>query len=219
MSSLSHRALFVLCIAALAMPLLADAPATLEACVNNGNGILRLVDASTACHANETRVQWSVTGPAGPQGPAGPAGPPGPAGTDSSGGPPYVWACTPAYYFSGGNTNASLFIFNGSASTANVAVNFLNKDGANLAGVNVPGATPPVVGDPIPTYTGQTGATTVPLPSANTMVVSWVTAQGNPASGGNVPATVRVTSDQPIAVGSNIEFSGFHPVTCGFVHR
>lgn len=44
------------------MPLCADVPATLEACVNNGNGMLRLVDAATASHANETRVQWSVTG-------------------------------------------------------------------------------------------------------------------------------------------------------------
>lgn len=216
MITLSRRVLFALSIAIIAIPLYADTPAVIEACVNTGNGMLRLVDAVTVCHANEVRVQWNIAGPAGPQGPA---GPPGPAGTDTSGGPPFVWACTPANYFSGSNTNASLFIFNGSGSTANVAVNFLNKDGLNLAGATVPGATPPSPGDPVPTYPGQSGATTVPLAASNTMIVSWVTAQGNPASGGNIPATVRVTSDQPVAVGSNIEFSGFHPVTCGFVHR
>ena len=30
----------------------------LEACVNPGNGNMRLVDDSTACHNNETRVSW-----------------------------------------------------------------------------------------------------------------------------------------------------------------
>jgi hypothetical protein len=69
-----------------------------------------------------------------------------------------------ANYFSGGNTNASLLVFNGSASMANVSVHFLNKDGSNLAGVNVPGATPPMVG-------------------------------------------------------SNIEFSGFHPVRCSLLPK
>lgn len=196
--------------------LYADTPTVLEACVNNGNGGLRLVSAATVCHANETRIQWNVTGPAGPAGPAGPSGPSGPAGT-SAGGPPYVWACTPANYFSGSNTNASIFIFNGSASAANVAVHILNKDGVNLAGVAVPGATPPVAGDPVPTYPGQTGAATVPLPSLNTMIVKWLTAAGDPSAGGNVASTVHIVSDQPIVVGSNIEFSGFHPVTCGLL--
>src|SRR5580765_876721 len=86
----------------------------LEACVNPGNGNMRLVDASTDCHNNETRVSWNIEGqpgPAGPQGPIGPAGPQGlqgPAGAQgakgdtgpqgpqgpagpSSSGPPYVW--------------------------------------------------------------------------------------------------------------------------------
>jgi len=36
----------------------ATAPGELEACVNPGNGGLRLVDAAEACHSNETRVTW-----------------------------------------------------------------------------------------------------------------------------------------------------------------
>ena len=88
------------------------APAVLEACVNPGNGNLRLVGPGTACHRNETRVNWNIEGPVGPVGPAGPtgpAGPQGPAGEDgvdgvngvdgadgaAAGGPPYVWVCTP----------------------------------------------------------------------------------------------------------------------------
>ena len=81
----------------------AASPGILEACINPGNGGMRLVDATQACHNNETRVSWSITGPAGPAGPtgatgatgaAGPIGPAGPPGA-SSGGPPFVWICTP----------------------------------------------------------------------------------------------------------------------------
>src|SRR5690349_21414776 len=52
----------------------------LEACINPGNGDMRLVDSTTVCHNNETRVSWNIEGPAGPPGPTGPAGPAGPAG-------------------------------------------------------------------------------------------------------------------------------------------
>jgi hypothetical protein len=207
---------------------LADPVAPLEACINKGNGGMRLVAADVVCHANETRVLWDVVGPAGPAGPQGvagpqgPVGPQGPAGIDgasASGGPPYVWVCTPGNYFSGSSTFASVFIFNGSASTANVAMHLLNKDGVNLTGQVVPGASPVNPGDPAPTYPGQTGAATVPLLASNTLVVNWAAAQGDPAAGGNVPATLRVVSDQPIAVGTNIQFSGFHPVPCSLLPR
>lgn len=194
---------------------LASDPA-ITACVNPGNGNLRLVDASVDCRANEVRVQWNVAGPAGPPGPAGPAGatgPQGPAGT-SAGGPPYVWVCTPANYFSGSNTNAALFVFNGSASTANVAVHLLAKDGTNLAGLAVP-----VSGNPPATYPGQSGNATVPLAAGNTLIFKWTTAVTDLDFTGNVPATATVTSDQPIAVGSNIEFSGFHPVPCSLLPK
>src|SRR4029077_2316834 len=96
----------------------ANTPGVLEACVNPGNGDMRLVDSSTDCHNNETRVTWNITGPIGPAGPAGPAGPTGPAGATgpagptgatgatgpagppgpSSGGPPFVWTCTPGHF-------------------------------------------------------------------------------------------------------------------------
>lgn len=150
-------------------------------------------------------------------GPQGPPGPPGPAG--SGGGAPYVWICTPVNYTNAGSTNGTLHVFNGGTATANVAVNFLNKDGTNLAGAAVPGAVPANPGDPAPTYPGQSGASTVTVAPANTLIVNWQTAQGNPAAGGNIPTSIRITSDQPIAAGTNIVFSGFHAVPCSFVHK
>ena len=127
-------------------------------------------------------------------------------------GPPYVWACTPVNYFAGSNTNATVFVYNGSAAAANVAVKILNKDGTNLAGVQVPGAAPGTV------YPGQTGTTTVPVAPDNTLIVGWLMAQGNPAQGGNVAVSARIVSDQPVVVGSNVEFSGFHPTVCAHMH-
>ena len=134
-------------------------------------------------------------------------------------GPPYVWVCTPGNYHSGGSYNSEMYIFNGSALTANIAVHFLNKDGVNLAGVTIPGASPANPGDPAPTYPGQAGASTVALLASNTRVLYWTGATGNPAAGGNVPATIRVVSDQSIAVGTNLIFSGFHPVPCSLLPR
>src|SRR5436190_20051533 len=62
----------------------ASTPGVLEACVNPGNGNLRLVDSSTPCHDNESRVSWDITGPAGPPGPTGPAGPTGATGPEGA---------------------------------------------------------------------------------------------------------------------------------------
>src|SRR5437016_14012475 len=99
----------------------------LEACINPGNGMMRLVDASTACHVNETFVTWNITGPQGPQGPQGatgcqgPQGPQGAAGS-SAGGPPAVGVCTPAIFpQTAGHARADVYIFSRSSSTANAA--------------------------------------------------------------------------------------------------
>lgn len=124
----------------------------------------------------------------------------------------------PGNYYSGSSTSGELYVFNGGAASANIAVHYLNKDGVNLAGVVVPGASPINPGDPAPTYPGQSGLATIPLAASNTYVLYWQTAQGNPAAGGDVPATIRVVSDQPVAVGSNMWFSGFHPVPCSALH-
>ncbi|HEV7746832.1 MAG TPA: hypothetical protein VGO56_17685 [Pyrinomonadaceae bacterium] len=146
-------------------------------------------------------------------GPPGPMGPPGPAGVS---GPPYVWVCTPAHFPKAGSSTGNIYVFNGSSSTANVAVNFLDSTGNNLAGVSVPGAAPPV------TYPGDSGVATSPLAAANTRNIPFSTpTTAGPGFDGvtNVAFSVRVTSDQPIAVGADFSFSGFHPIPCGMLPK
>jgi hypothetical protein len=221
----------------------ASSPGTLEACINPGNGNMRLVDSSTPCHNNESRVSWNITGPAGPQGPqgdTGPAGPPGATGATgatgaagapgatgatgaagatgatgatgpvgpSSSGPPFVWVCTPAHlYHNGGNNTSNLYVFNGSATTADVAVNFLDINGTNLVGVTIPGASPE-------TYPGETGASTTPLLSKHTRNLTWTMPHASPDPTTDVAYTIQVTSNQPIVVGANLLGSGFMPNQC-----
>jgi hypothetical protein len=209
----------------------ANPPSVLQACVNIGNGNLRLVGDATACHPNETFVQWNLTGPQGPAGPTGAAGaagatgatgatgPAGPAGA-SAGGPPYVWVCTPMNWNNAGTTTAWLHVFNTSASTANLSVNFLDKDGNNLAGVLVPGGVAPNPGDPLPVWPGQTAGSTVPLSSLHTMIVKYYTGQGDlTQSGSNIATLIRVVSDQPVGVGAVMQWSGFIPLPCSVVQR
>lgn len=128
--------------------------------------------------------------------------PQGPAG-DSAGGPPFVWVCTPANYDFGNNGQADIDIFNGSAVTANVAAHFLNKDGTNLAGQPIP-TTNPVVN-----YPGQTGNTTVPVASLNTLIIPYQSGSGpgTRLTNSAALATVRVISDQPVVVGMTL-FNG-----------
>jgi hypothetical protein len=200
----------------------ASPSAVLDACINPGNGMMRLVDASTACHANESRVEWNVTGPQGPAGPQGPQGDPGPQGPQgpqgpagsSAGGPPFVWVCTPVVLPASGDfARADLYVFNGSSTTANVAVHLLDQSGSNLAGVTVPGSSPPV------TYPGQTGSATVPVSSLNTLDVQWTMPADFPETTTNIAFTATVTSDQPVAVGVDLERTGFQEHPCSLLPK
>ena len=208
----------------------ANTPGVLEACVNPGNGNMRLVDSSTDCHSNETRVTWNIEGPPGPAGPTGPvgptgatgpAGPAGPTGATgatgatgpagppgpSSGGPPYVWTCTPGHFTNGGVSTGVIYVFNAGSSAATIAVNFLDRDGNNLAGVAVPGGGGA-------TYPGEAGASTVTLAAGHTRDLPYKTPDtADPLT--NVVFTVRITStDQPITAAADLVFSGFHPFPC-----
>lgn len=195
-----------------AAPLAAD---VIEACVHKTNGNVRIVAATTACHATESRIQWNSEGPAGPPGPAGEDGE---DGEDAASGPPYVWVCTNINWNNAGSSNGTLMIFNGSDATANVSAQWLNKDGVNLAGQVVPGAPIPP-GDPAPVYPGETGATTVALAPSNTRIVKWMTGLGDVTAGGNIPSVIRVTSDQVVVVGTMIQLTTFHAVPCTIVHH
>ena len=212
----------------------ANMPLKLEACINQGNGGMRLVDSATTCHSNETRVEWNIMGPAGPPGPPGPTGPAGPTGPvgptgptgatgpagpagPSAGGPPFVWACTPAHLpNAAGAPRHDLYVFNGSGTTANVAVNLLDSSGNNLTGVTIPGAVPAA------TYPGEAGASTVPVASGHTRNLTWtMPTTGGPGFDGvtDVVITVRVTSDQPVVVGANFQFNGNLPSQCSLLPK
>lgn len=149
-------------------------------------------------------------------GPAGPAGPPGPAGP---GGPPFVWVCTPLSFANvGSNARTDLYVFNGGAANANVSVNILDATGNNLAGHNVPGT------NPAQTYPGQTGSNTVAVAPAHTLNVNWVSPVTGPPQGGfdgvtDVSVSVRVTSDQPVVVSTNLWWGGPSPVPCSLVPK
>jgi hypothetical protein len=193
--------------------------AVLEACVNPGNGNMRLVAPAAACHNNETRVSWNVEGPAGPAGPAGPTGPTGstgpqgPAGEDgadgaSAGGPPFVWVCTPGNLDFGNNGSAEVDIFNGSNTTATLSTHFLAKNGANVSGGTIP------TSNPAATYPGETGNTTVTLASKNTLILPFLIGGGLRANDNNLMASIEVTSDQPIVVGMQMANGPLNAVPC-----
>jgi hypothetical protein len=131
----------------------------------------------------------------------------------SSGGPPFVWVCTPANYDFGNNGSAEIDIFNGSGTPANVAAHFLAKNGANLAGAPIPGT------NPVLSYPGQTGNTTVAVASLNTLIIPYQTGGGLRANSNGLLASVRVTSDQPIVVGSQMANGPPQAVPCNFMHK
>jgi hypothetical protein len=60
---------------------------TYNGCVNNGSGILRVIQPGESCRSNETAISWNQTGPAGPAGSAGPAGQQGIQGEKGDTGP------------------------------------------------------------------------------------------------------------------------------------
>ena len=131
----------------------------------------------------------------------------------SSSGPPFVWVCTPANYDFGNNTQAEIDVFNASANTANVAVHFLAKNGANLAGQPIP------VTNPVVNYPGQTGNATVAIAPLNTLIIPYQIGGGLRSQSNSLLASVRVTSDQPIAVGSNLFNGPPQAVPCVFLHK
>jgi hypothetical protein len=200
----------------------------IEACVNPGNGNLRLVGPGTPCHHNEARVSWNVKGPVGPVGPVGPTGPigpQGPAGEDgedgadgapgapgadgvSAGGPPFVWVCTPGNLDFGNNTNAEVSIFNGGAATATLSTHFLAKNGTNVSGGNIP------TSSPVATYPGETGSITVTLASKNTLILPFLIGGGLRSLDNNLTASIEVTSDQPIVVGMQMANGPLNAIPC-----
>jgi hypothetical protein len=63
-----------------------SATTAIQACQNNGSGLLRVVNSTSDCRQNETALTWNVAGAPGPAGPAGATGATGPAGPTGAAG-------------------------------------------------------------------------------------------------------------------------------------
>jgi hypothetical protein len=61
-----------------------DEDGVIHACVNDTNGLLRVVEGPDDCRANEHSIAWSIGASQGPTGPSGPQGPAGPSGQDGT---------------------------------------------------------------------------------------------------------------------------------------
>jgi hypothetical protein len=92
-----------------------------------------------------------------------------------------------------------------------VAVHIFDKDGNNLAGVSIPGATSPPL-----TYPGQTGTTTVPVLPLNTLITTWQLPDAT--KGGSLSVAVQVVSDQPVTTSSGFPPIG-PPVPCSLLPK
>ena len=150
----------------------------------------------------------------------GPQGPPGPPGVGE--GPPFVWICAPAEnIFARQGNFGSVYVFNASLATANIAVHLLDQNGANLAGIAIPGE------QSGQHYPGQPGNTTRALLPAHTSTVRWhlplfpdnsgpTGINLDPAANllANRSTTIRVTSDQQIVVSAEYELTDTHTISC-----
>ncbi len=65
----------------------APSPKAINACYNDRNGMVRIVDSALECRRDEKFISWNELGTAASQGPAGPSGPIGPSGPVGPAGP------------------------------------------------------------------------------------------------------------------------------------
>jgi hypothetical protein len=102
-----------------------------------------------------------------------------------------------------------LYVFNGGSASANVSVNFLDKNGNNLAGQPIPGSPSPG------TYPGEANGVNVSLAPDHTRDLYWQMPTAVPTDVTNVSHAIRVVSDQPIVVGVRLDFHPFElPQVC-----
>ena len=130
-----------------------------------------------------------------------------------------MWVCTPVRLSnSGGGGAAELYVFNGGASSADVSVNFLDKNGNNLAGHAIPGSPSPGA------YPGEANGVNVSLAADHTRDLYWTpSAVGpNPPYDGvtDVSYTIRIVSNQPIVAGMRFDFHPYEmPQVCHELSR
>jgi hypothetical protein len=106
---------------------------------------------------------------------------------------PFVYGCAPATEV--GSTLSRVTLYNGSATTANVTMKLLAFDGTNRSALMSP------------------LGSSFTIAATNSRWVTWNTAAAtDPAVDDSKPSSVRVVSDQSIAVGLNLRSGSLHSV-------
>ena len=95
------RVTFILIVALFLTPLRASAD-TINACVRQSSGKLRIVGVPGQCKSNEAPISWKSDGAIGPEGPQGPAGPQGPQGNPAPASPRFELVGFTSSTFDGG---------------------------------------------------------------------------------------------------------------------
>jgi hypothetical protein len=116
-------------------------------------------------------------------------------------------------YHNGGNNASNLYVYNGSGSTANIKVHFLDINGTNLVGTTIPGSSP---SEP---YPGESGAASYSLLAAHTRNLTWQMPHASPDAFTDVAYTIEVNSDQPIVVGANFISGGNLSSQCSLLPK
>jgi hypothetical protein len=125
----------------------------------------------------------------------------GPLGASATA--PFVYGCTPAARVTaGGNIGSTVTLYNGSAATANITMKPLAFDGTNLSALMHPA-----------------GSVFSILPTTTRVVETDSPMTVDPAVDNTIPSTVRVVSDQSIAVGIMVETpAGPLAYPCMYLH-
>jgi hypothetical protein len=125
----------------------------------------------------------------------------GPLGASATA--PFVYGCTPAArQIAGGSLTSTVTLYNGSAATANITMKLLAFDGTNVSTLMLP------------------TVSVFSVPATTTKIVVWANpATVDPAVDNTIPSTVRVVSDQAIAVGIMLELAtGPRAFPCMYLH-
>jgi hypothetical protein len=124
----------------------------------------------------------------------------GPLG--AAGAAPYVYGCTPGSILYGAPLTYTASLYNGSATTANVTMKLLAYNGANVSALMTP------------------SAQTFTITATNTRWVTWtVPMSQDPSSNAAAPSTVRVVSDQPLALSMVFDYSSTKVIVqCTYLH-
>jgi hypothetical protein len=115
---------------------------------------------------------------------------------------PFVYGCTPGSILYGAALTYTSSLYNGSSATANVTMKLLAYNGTNVSALMNP------------------SAQTFTITPTNTRWVTWTVPMNlDPSSNAAAPSTVRVVSDQPLALSMVFDYSASKVIVqCTYLH-